>query len=76
MKTRFADIMRQINLEASLPPGKRTQAVPCAFCVRGGNGDRSCASGMNERRYSKFKSCFAGTMLAKDPTATAAAKAQ
>lgn len=76
MKTRFSDIMLQIDREASLPPGKRTQPVPCAFCVRGGNGDRSCASGMNERRYSKFKSCFAGTMLAKDPTATAAAKAQ
>ena len=53
---------------ATLPPGKRTQPVPCAFCARGGNGERSCSCGMNERRYSKYKGCFAGKMLEHEPT--------
>jgi len=66
---RFNDVMVKIDLEAELSPSKRTQQVPCAYCTRGGNGDRSCSCGMNERRYSIYKGCFAGTMLEKDPTA-------
>ena len=64
---KFDDVKRRIEDEASGRPGDRTQNVPCAFCVRGGNGDRSCASGMNEKRYSKFKGCFAGKMLETAP---------
>jgi len=65
---RFNDVMVKIDREAELSPSKRTQQVPCAYCTRGGNGDRSCSCGMNERRYSIYKGCFAGTMLAKDPS--------
>lgn len=54
-----------IESEATLPPRDRRHQVPCAFCVRGGNGDKSCASGFQETRYSKFKGCFAGTILPK-----------
>lgn len=64
---KFDDVKRRIEDEASGRPGDRTQNVPCAFCVRGGNGDKSCASGMNEKRYSKFKGCFAGKMLETAP---------
>lgn len=63
----YDQIYSKIKAEATLSPSKRTQDVPCAFCVRGGNSDKSCASGFNEKRYSKFKGCFAGTMLEKNP---------
>lgn len=60
---KFNEIAEAIKAESTLPPGKRTQNVPCAYCSRGGNGDMSCACGMDERRYSRYKGCFAGTML-------------
>ena len=63
----FDDVKRRIEAEAKGRPGDRTQMVPCAFCARGGNGDKSCACGMNERRYSKFKGCFSGQMLETAP---------
>lgn len=53
--------------ELSLSPSKRTQNVPCAFCVRGGNGDADCAAGMHQKKYSKFHGCFSGAFLEKDP---------
>jgi len=64
---KFEEVKRRIEAEAGVSPGKRTQMVPCAFCVRGGNGDASCACGMNEKRYSKFKGCFAGYLLETAP---------
>jgi len=64
----YNKIYSTIEAEATLSPSKRTQQVPCAFCVRGGNGDGSCSCGMNERRYNAFKGCFAGTMMEEDPT--------
>lgn len=64
---RYDEIRARIRAEEALPPGKRTQLVPCAYCTRGGNGDRSCACGMDERRYSVYKGCFAGEMLAERP---------
>ena len=67
MNGMFDEVKRRIEAEAGGPPGKRTQPVPCAFCVRGGNGEMSCASGMNEKRYSKFKGCFAGELLETAP---------
>lgn len=63
----YDQIKQKIEAEASLPPGKRTQAVPCAYCKRGGNGDRSCAWGSAARTFSKLKSCFAGTLLDNPP---------
>ena len=63
----FTQVKAKMEAEANLPPGKRTQSVPCAYCVRGGNGDKSCASGMNEKRFSKYKMCFAGTLLEAAP---------
>lgn len=64
---KYREVRKRIEAEASLPPGKRTQPVPCAYCARGGNGDKSCSSGFNERRFSKYKSCFAGTLLEAAP---------
>ena len=61
--SKFDEIKQRIEAEAKGRPGDRTQNVPCAFCVRGGNGNQSCASGMNEKRYSKYKGCFAGELL-------------
>ena len=63
----FNQVKAKIEAEAGLRPGKRTQPVPCAYCARGGNGDKSCASGMNEKRFSKYKTCFAGTLLETAP---------
>lgn len=70
----YDDIYAKIKEEATLSPSKRTQVVPCAFCVRGGNGDKSCASGWNEKRIRKltggcfgYKGCFLGRMLEEDP---------
>lgn len=70
----YDDIYAKIEAEATLSPSKRTQDVPCAFCVRGGNGDKSCASGWNEKRITKkgidcfyYKGCFLGRMLEEEP---------
>ena len=63
----YQEVKKRIEAEETLPPGKRTQAVPCAYCVRGGNGDKSCAAGSNERRFSKYKACFAGVLLVDKP---------
>lgn len=67
MSKRFDEVKKKIESEAKGRPGDRTQNVPCAFCVRGGNGDRSCSSGMNEFRYSKYMGCFAGELLETAP---------
>ena len=64
---KYEEIKRKIEAEAAGSPSKRTQPVPCAFCKRGGNGDGSCACGLFERRYSKFKGCFSGELLDHDP---------
>ena len=64
---KYQEVRKRIEAEASLPPGKRTQPVPCAYCARGGNGDTSCSSGFGEKRFSKYKSCFAGTLLEVAP---------
>lgn len=64
---KYAEVRKRIEAEASLKPGRRTQPVPCAYCSRGGNGDTSCASGCGEKRFSKYKSCFAGTLLGAEP---------
>ena len=63
----YDDIYAKIEAEATLSPSKRTQTVPCAFCVRGGNGNKSCSCGWDQKRYSKFKGCFSGQMLEKNP---------
>lgn len=63
----YDQIYSKIKAEATLSPSKRTQVVPCAFCGRGGNGDKSCSCGWDQKRYSKFKGCFAGQMLEKNP---------
>lgn len=64
---KYQEVRKRIEAETALPPGKRTQPVPCAYCARGGNGDKSCSSGFNERRFSKYKSCFAGALLEAAP---------
>lgn len=64
---KYQEARKRIEAEASLPPGKRTQPVPCAYCARGGNGDASCSSGFAEKRFSKYKACFAGTLLETAP---------
>ena len=66
---------KRVALKLSSSFGSRkTQVVPCAFCVRGGNGDKSCASGWDEKRITKltggcfwYKGCFSGQMLENDP---------
>ena len=70
----YDDIYAKIEAEAELPFSRKTQVVPCAFCVRGGNGDKSCASGWDEKRITKltggcfwYKGCFSGQMLENDP---------
>jgi hypothetical protein len=70
----YDDIYARIKAEATLSLSKRKQDVPCAFCVRGGNGDKSCASGWNEKRITKltggcfcYKGCFLGRMLDEEP---------
>lgn len=65
---KYSEVKKRIADEESLPPGKRSQPVPCAYCVRGGNGDKSCTSGFKERRFSKYKMCFAGELLPEDPS--------
>lgn len=63
----YNKIYSTIEAEATLSPSKRTQPVPCAFCVRGGNGDQSCSCGMDKKRYSIYDGCFAGQILEKNP---------
>ena len=41
--------------------------VPCAYCTRGGNGDKSCGCGWTEKRYSKYKGCFSGALMESMP---------
>ena len=65
---KYEEVKKKIEKESTLSPGKRSQNVPCAYCVRGGNGDKSCSSGFTQKRYSKFYGCFAGELLDKDPT--------
>ena len=65
--SKYSEVAAKIAAEQSLRPAQRTQPVPCAFCVRGGNGEQSCASGMFKRRYSKYEGCFAGALLDGDP---------
>ena len=67
MSRSYDEVKRIIKQEAGMPPSKRTQHVPCAFCLRGGNGYGSCACGMNEKKFSKFKGCFAGELLVVAP---------
>lgn len=63
----YEQVKKAIEAEKDLRPGKRSQNVPCAYCARGGNGDKSCSSGFNQKRYSKFYGCFAGTLLEAAP---------
>jgi len=63
----YEEVKKAIEAEKDLPPGKRKQQVPCAYCTRGGNGDKSCSCGMSEKKYSKYKMCFAGTLLPEAP---------
>lgn len=56
-----------ITREAGGPPAKRTQPVPCAYCTRGGNGDKSCSCGFMYTKYSKYSGCFSGTLLPEAP---------
>ena len=63
----YEEVKKAIEAEKGLPPGKRKQQVPCAYCVRGGNGSKSCSCGMSEKKYSKYKMCFAGTLLPEAP---------
>ena len=64
---KYAEVKERIKAEEGLRPSRRSQPVPCAYCVRGGNGDKSCSSGFRERRYSKYKMCFAGELLPEKP---------
>lgn len=64
---KYTEVKERIKAEESLRPSRRSQPVPCAYCVRGGNGDKSCSSGFKERRYSKYKMCFAGELLPEEP---------
>ena len=64
---KYSEVKERIKAEEGLRPGRRSQPVPCAYCVRGGNGDKSCSSGFKERRYSKYKMCFAGELLPEEP---------
>lgn len=66
MTTVERQVREKIREESSLPPRDRTQPVPCAFCARGGNGDRTCSGGWEERKYSKYKGCFAGTLIEEE----------
>ena len=65
----YDQIYSKIKAEATLSPSKRSQDVPCAFCARGGNGDKSCSCGWDKVRYSKLNGCFAGQILEKNPGA-------
>ena len=64
---KYQEVKEKIEAESQLSPGKRTQQIPCAYCERGGNGDKSCGCGWNRTRYSKFEGCFSGNLLDHDP---------
>lgn len=66
---KYEEVKRKIESEAEGSPSKRTQPVPCAYCVRGGNGDKSCSCGFTCKKYSKYNGCFAGELLPEDPNA-------
>ena len=66
--TMFEAVRELLAREAQDDPRFRRTPVPCAFCRRGGNGDRSCASGFTARRYNCRRGCFAGSLLDRDPT--------
>lgn len=45
---------------------KEPEQVHCSECERGGNGDRSCASGWavkNKRGGNRYMMCFAGKKI-------------
>ena len=63
----YEEVKAKIEAESTLSPGKRCQGVPCAYCTRGSNGDKSCSSGWQRKRYSKFEQCFAGELLSEYP---------
>lgn len=65
--SKYSEVKAALKSEEGLPPAKRRTRVPCAFCTRGGNGDKSCASGWDRTRYSKFHCCFIGTLLPEEP---------
>lgn len=65
--TKFDEVKKALLLESELPPAKRRTQVPCAFCTRGGNGDKSCGCGWQCTRYSKYQACFNGTLLPEAP---------
>lgn len=67
----YDDVKKKLAEEERLSPSRRTQHVPCAYCVRGGNGDNSCSCGMGETRFHPIKGCFAGTLLPEAPRKTA-----
>ena len=64
---KYQEVKNKIEAESNFSPSKRTQMVPCAYCKRGGNGDKSCGCGWNRTRYSKYESCFSGELLDRDP---------
>ena len=57
------EIREKIESESSLPPGKRTQMVPCALCTRGGWGDKSCGAGGSVKKFTRALGCFSGTLM-------------
>ena len=63
----YDEYKKHIEEEKNLPPGERRWAVPCAFCVYGGNGRKTCGCGWNEKRYSKYRKCFSGELLKEKP---------
>ena len=67
--TMFEIVRDAIARERLEPPGFRRTPVPCAFCVRGGNGSRDCVSGFSAKRYNCRRGCFSGMLLDHDPEA-------
>lgn len=65
--SKFDEVKKAVAEESAGPMSKRITSVPCAFCTRGGNGDKSCGCGWDRTRYSKFQGCFSGTMLPAEP---------
>lgn len=65
--SKFDEVKKAVEEEAAGPVAKRITIVPCAFCTRGGNGDKSCGCGWDRTKYSKYHGCFNGTMLPEEP---------
>ena len=63
----YDEVKKAIEAEKNGPPGNRRQMIPCAFCKNGGNGSKVCGVGWAEKRYSRFKGCFAGELLEEKP---------